>query len=105
MLGHPAGRLTYQHTNSCQLRAHEDGQKVADLDRATGDKDAHYVTAGRQPWGGPGRFQRPATATECTLLASQGLQLPEPPTILLTRLDFWSRGVCRRTWPQLEETS
>lgn len=79
MPDHPAGLLAYDHSNACQLRAHEDGQKVADLETAL----SH------------GRFERPATATERALLASQGHAVPAD---LTTVVDFLTRGICHRSW-------
>jgi hypothetical protein len=44
-------------------------------------------------------FERPATATERTLLAELGYTLPDE---LVTRVSFPSRLVRRRRWPALE---
>jgi hypothetical protein len=80
MLDHPAGILTYRHSNDCELRAHEDGIRVADSERF---------------WS---RFERPATATERLLLTSQGFTVPAD---LVTAVQFLTPGVARRTWPAL----
>lgn len=86
MLNHPAGILTYRHTNGCGLRDLEDARKVADLEAA--------VELGAT-------FTRPATVTEKLLLASQGFTVPDD---LLTSVEFLtvSAAVALRTWPALE---
>ena len=82
MLGHPAGILAYDHTNNCMFRDHEDGRHLADIDAVCGPV-----------------LKRPATATERTLLESQGFVLPAELTTWVMPL---SRGVHRRVWPQIE---
>jgi hypothetical protein len=44
-------------------------------------------------------FERPATDTERVLLQHLGYQLPDE---LITRVDYATETLRRRTWPQLE---
>lgn len=53
--GHPAGPITYSHTTTCPIGAHEDARRVADHEQAAGSPASEW--------------QRPITPTEITLLA------------------------------------
>ena len=92
---HPAGILVYKHrTPSCTVQALEDARMVADKDRAL-PLPARPLGTGNYS---EATFTRPATATERTLLISQGYAVPVD---LSTNVEFLTRGVRNRTWPTL----
>lgn len=84
MLGHPLGELMWRHTIDCPLRAHEDSRQMADADLLRARRTA----------------QRPATATERTLLAAAGHVLGDAE--LVTHVEAATPSLIRRRWPTLE---
>lgn len=80
MANHPGGALEFQHGPICGLRDTEDATRAADRE--------HADQLGRE-W-----FNRPTTATEATLLVAFGVAAHP-----VTRVDYLTRGVRRRTWP------
>lgn len=80
---HAAGLLAWRHENTCLLRAAEDSTAAAD----------HAQVA---RWG---RFTRPMTSAEATLL-SVALGYLIPPNAV-TRVERWTASISRRTWPDL----
>lgn len=83
MEGDIRGWLTFRSPLPAELQAAEDSTQWAD---ASGNRGA--------------RFERPATATERTLLSELGYTLPAD---LTTCVHWVTRSVRRRTWPQLED--
>lgn len=97
---HPGGILEIRHHSQCPLLAAEDATRVADSERALGpiaDYERPPSTTG--PRAMPAPFTRPATAAERTLLAAFGYAVPTWPHVLLTSVDYESRGVRLRHWP------
>ena len=85
LLDHPAG-LVFAHDTmaGCTLQDAEDSRAVADLS-----------LAGARGW----PFEREATSAERTLLAAAGHELPDD---ALTVVDWLTKAVRRRRWPDLE---
>lgn len=92
LVGHPAG-LTVRHVDTCARRTAEDA-------RIAGDRDLRETEGAR--------FNRPATETELALLAELHAVTwppPERPTaVLMTRVEWITPGIRRRTWPQVGVT-
>ncbi len=94
---HPAG-LAVQHEPTCSLLAHEDGRKVADRQLAI-------------PLGAGPAWRRPATATECVLVAAAvGTTVPSMATTtlwelsgsIIRRVVTWTDGPNDRRWPDVD---
>lgn len=81
--GHPSGLLGWAHANGCLVRAAEDSTAAAD----------HAQVA---RWG---RFTRPMTSAEASLLSVALGYVIAPNAV--TRVERWTASITRRTWPDL----